>query len=81
MSKALGKAPRNQTVKACRSLVEMKKYMVSPRDVSNRTGKPIGMQSRDRGEMVPSKNLKLLDFGFCVSAARLHLPLSQCGWA
>ena len=72
MSKALGKAPRNQTVKACRSLLEMKKYMVTPRDVGNRTGKPIGIQARDRGEIVPSKNLKLVDFGFYVSGAQLH---------
>lgn len=72
MSKALGKAPRNQTVKACRSLLEMKKCMVTPRDVGNRTGKPIGIQARDRGEIVPSKNLKLVDFGFYVSGAQLH---------
>lgn len=46
--------------------------MVSRRDVGNRTGKPIGMQTTDRGEIVSSKNFKLLHFGFCVSGVQLH---------
>lgn len=37
------------------------------------------MQARDRGETVPSKNLELFDFGFCVPGAQLHFVAFPCG--
>ena len=38
-------------------------------------------RTRDRGERVPSKNLQLLEFGFCVSGAQLHFVAFHMGWA